>query len=999
MTQSMRLPKEGRINRLKPIKFRFNGKSYSGFEGDTLASALLANGVRLVGRSFKYHRPRGIMGSGPEDPNSMVQVRSGNLSTPNQKATQIELFEGLEAASVSCWPSVGFDLASVADLFSPILPAGFYYKTFMYPRKAWLFYEKWIRKAAGFGVAESECDTDRYDKINAWCDVLIVGGGPSGLAAALSSARAGARVIVAEDRSEFGGGFLRANDANQNKWLDDVLSELREYPEVRLFVRSTVVGYYDSNFLVMNERLTDHLSDKPFARARERIWRIRATQVILATGAIERPFVFGNNDLPGIMLASAVSEYIYRFRVKPGRHAVVFTNNDRAYQTALDLVEAGIDIKAIIDVRREISGSQLQKLQSRGIPIMLGATVTSAQGSKNLRGVRFAELNGKANEIVGKESTIACDLLVVSSGWSPTIHLHAQSGGKPRYDAEKVCFVPGQPVQNEQSVGAANGQFVVDAAIQEAFVAGTTAARKAGCSIAVESAQDIASGFESQEYKIQKMWVVPNDANGSLKQFVDFQNDTTVKDIKLAIKEGYRSIEHLKRYTLLGFGTDQGKLGNINGLAILAKELNQSIEETGTTTFRPLYTPVTFGAIAGREIGSEFFDPVRKTAMHVWHVREGAEFENVGQWKRPWYYPRGEETMNEAVNRECLAVRNGVGIIDASTLGKIEIIGPDVVAFLNLMYTNAWNSLTTGSCRYGLMLGEDGMVMDDGVTAKLGDNHYYMTTTTGGAAHVLSWMERWRQTEWPWMKVYFTSVTDQWAVISIAGPKAREILQRVAPELDASNDSFPFMTFRESPVAGIGARIFRVSFSGELAYEINVPANSGLHVWGQVFEAGRGFDITPYGTEAMHVLRAEKGYIIVGQETDASMTPQDLGMDWICSKKKDFLGKRSLARSDSIRKDRKQMVGLMTEDPNIVLPEGAQLVEEPSTSYPVPMIGHVTSSYWSPTLKRSIALGFVVGGHSRMGGLIYAAPMSGKTVPVSICSPVFYDPQGERQNV
>ena len=995
MTLPNRLPEGGRIDRSKQIAFRFDGKEYLGYKGDTVASALLANNVKQVARSFKYHRPRGIIGSGSEDPNALLQVGTGAHTTPNLRATQTEVYEGLEVFSVNCWPSPKNDALSVLGWFSALLPAGFYYKTFMYPKKFWSLYERFIRKAAGFGTAGDLPDPDRYEKVNAWCDVLVVGGGPAGLAAALAAAKSGARVILADEQSEFGGGLLRTKSEAQNSWLSNALEELKKFSDVRMLPRCTVTGYYDYNFLVMNERLTDHLAEKPDNQARERVWRVRTREVVLATGAIERPLVFGNNDLPGVMLASAVSVYLNRYAVRPGRKAVVFTNNDSVYQVAADMFDAGIEIAAIVDVRSEISRSQAEGLRQRGVPIILGSAVMKATGTKQVTGVRVCQLaSGRKTQ-----QKLRCDLLVMSGGWSPTIHLHSQSGGKNKFDAELACMVPVESVQNERSAGAANAQFELDEAIREGYKAGADAAGKSGKTQCDISEFETVSAETVSETPVSPLWAVQFSKPG-VKCFVDYQNDTTAADILLAVREGYRSVEHLKRYTALGFGTDQGKLGNINGMGILSQALHQDPNIVGTTTFRPMYTPVTFGALAGMEIGGELYEPVRKTSMHEWHVKNGAEFENVGQWKRPWFYPGDNESMQQAVNRECIAVRSAVGVLDASTLGKIEVYGPDATEFLNRIYTNSWDSLQIGSCRYGLMLGEDGMVMDDGVSAKLADNHYYMTTTTGGAAHVLSWMEQWQQTEWPELKVYFTSVTDHWAVISIAGPSSRELLNQVADNLDTNNEAFPFMTFREATCAGVPARIFRVSFSGELSYEINVPANYGAYVWGEVFRAGQEFGITPYGTEAMHVLRAEKGYIIVGQDTDGSMTPVDLGMNWIVSKKKDFIGKRSLYRSDCVREDRKQLVGLETENPNTVLPEGAQLVEAAnSRQYPIPMIGHVTSSYWSEALGRSIALAVVKGGLSRMGTRIFSRTMSDEVIPVVVRSPVFYDSEGRRQNV
>ncbi len=606
--------------------------------------------------------------------------------------------------------------------------------------------------------------------------------------------------------------------------------------------------------------------------------------------------------------------------------------------------------------------------------------------------MELCRLSADGREVLTQKGSFDCQVLAVSGGWNPTIHLHCQSGGRPQYDDSQACFIPGKSVQSERSAGSALGIFQLANCLRDGIDAGVHAVREAGYEPASIDIPYVSGASDSY---IEPMWDVPDGVlpGRGGRKFVDYQNDTTVADIALAAREGYRSIEHVKRYTALGFGTDQGKTGNINGLAILAEHLGQSIPATGTTTFRPNYTPVTFGAIAGRELGAVYFDPVRKTPMHHWHVAHGAVFEDVGQWKRPWYYPKAGETMESAVSRECLATRRGIGLLDASTLGKIEVRGRDSAEFLNRIYTNAWSKLEINRCRYGLMLGEDGMVMDDGVSSRLGDNHYYMTTTTGGAAHVLGWMERWHQTEWPELEVFFTSVTDRWAVASIAGPNSRALLGGLCSDIDLSAEAFPFMSLREGSVAGISARVFRISFSGELAFEINVSADDGATLWESLMEAGSEYDITPYGTETMHVLRAEKGYVIVGQDTDGSVTPADLGMDWIVSKTKDFIGKRSLVRSDMLRENRKQLVGLVTEQPQKVLPEGPQLVNEPSTDYPVPMTGHVTSSYYSPILGHSIALALVKGGHSRMGASVYAPTLDGQLIEAIITSPVFYDPE------
>ena len=1004
MSRSLRTSTGGVIRRTRPLAFTFNGKSYWGFEGDTLASALLANNVRTIHRSFKYHRPRGVMGSGAEEPNAIVQLGRGPKTTPNLRATQVELYDGLTARSVSGWPSVRFDIYALTGLLGRLLPAGFYYKTFMRPRFLWDWYERQIRKAAGLGRAPTEGDLDHYDKFNIHCDVLVVGGGPTGLMAALAAGRAGARVILADEQAEMGGSLLSSTGLIGGKkptdWITQVVSELTRMSEVILLPRSTVTGYYDHNFLVINERRTDHLEQPDPRFSRERIWRVRASQVVLATGAIERPLVFSNNDKPGVMLASAVSAYLIRYGVLPGRKIVFFTNNDSIYRTVLQVVNAGVEVVGVVDVRSNIHGELIEEVRSAGVSIFEEHVVVDVRGGANgLNMASIARVNRTLDEILNHKGELRCDVLAVSGGWNPVVHLHAQSGGKPVFDEECASFTPGPSVQRERSAGAGNGTFGFADCLREGMEVGRRTAKDAG--LTGEGIVDIPKVETTLEGSLNPIWVVPNglgEGRGG-KKFVDFQNDTTVADIRLAAREGYRSVEHVKRYTALGFGTDQGKLGNINGLAILAGVLGKKPGEIGTTTFRPNYTPVTFGAIAGREIGPAFFDPVRKTAVHEWHVARGAEFEDVGQWKRPWYYPLPGESINDAVQRECLATRESLGILDASTLGKIEIRGTDAAEFLNRIYTNSWLKLEIGRCRYGLMLGEDGMVMDDGVTSRIGKDHYLMTTTTGGAAHVLAWMERWLQTEWPHLKVYLTSVTDHWSVTSIAGPNSREVISRLCSDIDFSPDAFPFMSFHEGTVAGIPARVYRISFSGELAYEINVSANFGRSLWEAAMEAGQSFNITPYGTEAMHVLRAEKGYIIVGQDTDGSVTPGDLGMDWIVSTTKDFIGKRSLSRQDTRRENRKQLVGLTTIDPALVLPEGAQLLNEAATEFPAAMVGHVTSSYFSPALQHSIALALVKGGRSREGSVVYAQLMDGRVIAAKIGQARFYDVENQRQKM
>ncbi|MEJ2121941.1 MAG: sarcosine oxidase subunit alpha family protein [Alphaproteobacteria bacterium] len=991
--QPYRLAEGGRIDRSKPLRFTFNGAAYEGYAGDTLASALLANGVHLVGRSFKYHRPRGILSAGPEEPNALVQLETGAHTQPNIRATQIELYAGLLANSVNAWPSVGFDVGAVNSLFGHFFPAGFYYKTFMWPAGGWKLYEKMIRRAAGLGKAPTQADPDRYERMNAHCDVLVVGGGPAGLAAALAAGKTGARVMLLESDAELGGSLLgRPGEINGKPaldWIAATQKSLAGMDDVRILTRTNVTGYFDHNFLIACESVTDHLGpagSEPHL-PRLRLWRIRAKQVVLATGAFERAIGFKNNDRPGVMLAGAVGSYLHRYGVKPGESAVVFTNNDSAYATAAALARAGVTVTAV-DSRNE-AGPLADDAHDAGVNILSGHIVAEAGGSRRVGSVGIVPMDG------GRPRTIACDLVAMSGGWNPAVHLFSQAQGRLRWDEGHACFVPDKPAQATRVAGAANSAFALEAALTEGYAAGTAAAKDAG--IAKSSRKPKLTASADEAAPLAPLWSVPAEdgAAAERKHFLDFQNDVTVADVRLAAREGYRSVEHLKRYTTLGMGTDQGKLANISGLALLADQLDKPIEQVGTTTFRPPFTPLSFGAMGGRDRG-DFMDPARRTPMHQWHTENGAVFEDVGQWKRPFYYPHDGEGKDEAVARECLSARNALGVLDATTLGKIDLQGPDVSEFLNRVYTNAWSKLEIGRCRYGIMLDENGMVMDDGVTSRLGEHHYLMTTTTGNAARVLTWLENWLQTEWPELKVYANSVTEQYATASICGPQARALMEEITEGVDLSADAFPFMSWQPMTVAGIPARVYRISFTGELSYEINVPASYGMALWTALMTAGAKHGITPYGTETMHVLRAEKGYIIVGQDTDGTVTPQDLGMDWIVSKKKDFLGRRSFTRPDTSRVDRKQLVGLLTEDPRAVLPEGGQIVAERKSSPPMDMIGHVTSSYWSAALDRSIALALIRGGRERMSEQVHIPLLKGGTLTATVTGTVFYDKEGAR---
>ena len=1007
MSQVNRLAKGGRIDRSQALSFTFNGQTYQGFAGDSLAAALLANGVDIVGRSFKYSRPRGIVAAGAEEPNAVLQIGSSEAAQiPNVRATQQALYSGLVASSTNGWPSVNTDLMGIlGKVGGGMMPPGFYYKTFMYPQNLWMTYEKYIRKAAGLGRSPTEVDPDIYDQMNQHCDVLIVGAGPAGLAAALAAGRSGARVILADEQEEFGGSLLDTRETLDGKpaadWVAQAIAELQAMPEVTLLPRATVNGYHDHNFLTIHQRLTDHLGEvAPMGQARQRMHRVRAKRVVLASGAHERPLVYANNDVPGNMLAGAVSTYVRRYGVAPGQELVLSTNNDYAYRVVLDWLDAGRKVVAVADARSNPRGAWVEEARARGVRILTGSAVVEAHGSKRVTGARICAIDVKAHKVTSPGEVVDCDLIVSSGGYSPVVHLASHLGGRPEWREDILGFVPGpgNGIQQRIDAGAVNGVFALGDVLANGFEAGAKAAAEAGYKAVSGS---LPQAEARQEEPMLALFQVPHDKSTARapKQFVDLQNDVTAAGIELATREGFESVEHVKRYTALGFGTDQGKLGNINGLAIAARSMGISIVQMGTTMFRPNYTPVTFGAVAGRHCG-ELFDAKRYTAMQAWHLKNGAEFEDVGQWKRPWYFPKNGEDLYAAVARECLAVRNSVGILDASTLGKIDIQGPDAREFLNRVYTNAWTKLDVGKARYGLMCKEDGMVFDDGVTACLADNHFLMTTTTGGAARVLQWLELYHQTEWPELKVYFTSVTDHWATLTLSGPNSRKLLAEVT-DIDLSKDGFPFMTWKEGNVAGVPARVFRISFTGELSFEVNVQADYAMGVLEAIAAAGKKYNLTPYGTETMHVLRAEKGFIIVGQDTDASVTPDDLNMGWCVGRTKPFswIGKRGMNRDDCLREDRKQLVGLKPVNPNQVLPEGAQLVFDPKQSIPMQMVGHVTSSYMSAAMGYSFAMAVVKGGLKRMGERVFAPLADGSLIEAEICSSVFYDPKGDRQNV
>ncbi|WP_294901297.1 sarcosine oxidase subunit alpha family protein [Tatumella sp. UBA2305] len=1012
MKQINRLGSGGRIDRSRKLRFTFNGTEMEGYEGDTLASALLANGVDIVNRSFKYSRPRGIVAAGAEEPNAVVQL-GGHASeqVPNVRATQQALYEGLQARSTNGWPDVKHDMMGiVGKVGGRFMPPGFYYKTFMKPASMWKTYEKYIRKGAGLGKSPLGEDPDIYDHFNQHCDVLVIGAGPAGLMAALAAARSGVRVILADEQEEMGGSLLSSRELIDNKaaliWVKKTLETLSAMDNVQLLPRTTVTGYHDHNFLTLLERRTDHLGisaprTQAPRQARLRLHRVRTKRVVLASGAHERPLVYAGNDIPGNFVAGALSTYIRQYAVAPGNKLVLSTSNDYAYRAALDWIESGREVVAVVDSRPAPKGDLIRQVRARGVQVITSSAVIEVQGTERVRRALVAEIDTLLFRVVGKVTTLNCDTVASSGGYSPVIHLASHTGGRPEWQNNIQGFVP-PVVKGMLATGSANGIYSTGAVLQDGAFMGLQAALESG---GERIHSDVPQTSEGLEGESMPLYQVPHSKPTlrAPKQFVDLQNDVTAGSIELAIREGFESIEHIKRYTVMGFGTDQGKLGNINGMAIAARILGRTIPEVGTTVFRPNYTPVAFGAVGGRYCG-ELFQPERYTALHAWHVEHGAVFEDVGQWKRPHYFPKkinGQtETMHQAVIRECRAVREGVGILDASTLGKIDLQGPDVREFLERVYTNKWAKLPAGRVRYGLMCRDDGMVMDDGTTSCLGENHFLMTTSTGGAATVLEWLELWHQTEWPELKVLFNSVTDHWATISVSGPEARKLLAEVS-DIDLNRDEFKFMDWREGMVAGVPARVFRISFTGELSFEINVQANYAKHVWETLFRHGEKYNLTPYGTETMHVLRAEKGFIIAGQDTDGSMTPMDLGMQWCVANDKPFswIGKRSHQRPDTVRSNRKQLVGLKPKDPAVIPQEGAQIVSDPKHTIPAPMIGHVTSAYYSPTLDSGFALAVVMGGSQRLGETVYMAGSDGSMHPAEIVKSIFVDPKGERQNV
>ncbi len=970
--QVNRLSGGGSIDRSRTLNFSFDGKSYSGYQGDTLASALLANGEKIFGRSFKYHRPRGALSVGSDEPNALVELHDGDRREPNTCATTIELFDGLTAASQNRWPSLAFDVMSVNGLFSPVFVAGFYYKTFMWPKKGWLFYEHLIRHAAGLGTAATQPDPDHYQKMHGFCDVLVIGAGPSGLAAAIAAGSQGQRVYLIDENPLLGGSLrYDASDAAKSL-LAEQLAAVNTMPNVHVLNRTYAFGAYDHGLYGLIERVTDHITPGTTPNLpRQRFWKIRADLAIYATGSLERPIVFGNNDKPGVMLSSAIRAYANEYAVLPGRDVVLFTNNDSAYTTALELNSLGASV-SIVDSRP--SSNVSNTAASNGIVCHTNSVVADANGFQAVSSVTVTDTRH------GSSAKIKCDLLGMSGGWTPVLHLQCHKSARPVYDDSLVTLVPRDDFDGyARTVGSANAIWDLDSCVESGKLA-----------VNGQSSMSLRANSTACE----PLWQVKQSKH---KAFVDFQNDVTNKDIELAEREGYKSVEHLKRYTTLGMATDQGKSANLNGLALLAQAKGETIQTTGTTTYRPPYLPVALGAITGQSKAMHV-SPKRLTPMHGWHIENGAKMLTVGQWMRPWFYPENaDDVLGDAYIREAGHVREETGIIDVTTLGKIAVQGPDAAGFLHRLYSNGFEKLPVNKSRYGIMLREDGLPFDDGTVGRLAEDDFVITTTTANAAIVMVHMEKHAHVIWPALRVHLTSITEQWGTIALAGRNSRRILEKVVDGDAAnlvSNQALPFMGILQTTLNGVEARIFRISFSGELAYEINVPSHHGEAVWRTLMQAGEEFKLKPYGTEAMGALRIEKGHIIAA-ELDGRNSLNDLGFAKMASTKKDYIGRYYAQREAFHNLERPQFVGFIAKDPQQSLQIGAQITEFENFTTPCNTIGHVTSTTYSPALGHYIALGLVTNGRSRHGDTVYAQfALKNKKTAVTIVEPVFYDQAG-----
>ena len=991
-----RTPTGGRIRRDQRFSFGFDGKSLSAYGGDTVAAALLAHGIHLVGRSFKYHRPRGILAAGVEEPNALLTVGEGDRQEPNIAATVLEAHVGLITRTQNAWPSVGFDLMAVNSLLSPIFVAGFYYKTFMGPtRKAWMFYEHFIRMAAGLGVASQAPDPDRYDWHHVFTDVLVIGSGPAGLAAALGAARAGAEVTLVEQDFELGGSLLsQAVESAQGLWLARMLKDLKGTGKVRILTRATAFGLYDGSTVGVIERSAPGIADAAGGVPRQRLHIVRAASIVMACGAIERPLVFAGNDRPGVMLAGAVGTYVNRYGVMPGKRVLFATNNDAAYQHAVALSKAGAQVR-IADLRRQVRPAMLALASAAGVDVQAGSAVTQVRGAHRVSSCTLAAFDMSTGRVTGTAGQREVDLIAMSGGWTPSVHLTSHRGIKPVYRAELTSFVPGGFDRTHFGAGSMMGAQTLDQAIQGGWDAAQQAA--AVCGRSLTALKPKAPDEEDTHLGFSNVGPIAADKSAD-KAFVDFQNDVSVDDVDLAHLEGYQSVEHLKRYTTLGMGTDQGKTSNLNGLAVMAARRGLGMQELGTTTFRPPYTPATIGVLAGRSVGAHL-QPTRRTAMHDWHLAHGGVMMEAGLWKRPLWFTTHGATISEAYKAEMEIVREQVGIADVSTLGKIDVQGPDAAEFLNRVYVNGFAKLPVGKARYGFMLREDGIVMDDGTTSRLSETEFFMTTTTAQAGKVMSHLEFLLQVVWPELRVTVASVSDQWAAMSLAGPKARDVLRAAFAQVDVSDEAIPHMgvldTDLTDSMAGVRVRIIRLTFSGELAYEVYAPTHYGHAVWEHLMENGKPWNLRPYGLEALGSLRIEKGHV-VGSEMDGRTTLDDMGMGRLASKIKPFWGD-ALRRSEHLaRTDRPTLVGLEATGPDAA-PSIGSILFFADDAIKGHGRGHITSTTYSKSVGKSIGLGLLQGGTAHVGKeVIAASPVHGRRYRLRVVDPCFLDAAGER---
>ncbi|MBN3786547.1 sarcosine oxidase subunit alpha family protein [Burkholderia sp. Ac-20353] len=998
MKQLERVPVFGRPANepRRKVQFTFDGKTYEGLEGDTLAAALLANGVDTVGRSFKLHRPRGIMGSSVEEPNGLVQLESGEFDEPNVRSTMIPLYPGLRATSQNAWPNAQNDVLGILDRFAKMLPASFYYKSMIWPN--WHFYERFVRPIAGLGKAPRLPDAQNYQKRNIHCDLLIVGGGPAGLSAAVVAGNAGLRVILVDDREQFGGSLLaerfNVNGVSGERWVERTVAQLKQLPNVQLMPRTNVSGYYENNFLAAAQRVSNHLGPNgQKGRLRERLWRIRARAVILATGAIERPLVFANNDRAGIMLASAVRLYVNRFGVVPGSQAVIATNNDDAYRTAFDLHTIGVKSICVVDTRSKVSDELVRELKGRGIVHYVGYGIRDVVGKRRVKALKLSRHIGNGT-LAPDVTTIECDLVAMSSGWTPTIHLYSQAGGTLQYKEGIACLIPQSCVQSVSIIGAANGDFSLPECIEAGVKAAESAVAKLGAKLTSPSTIPQTHDAERESLRIEPYWYTTNTRTD--KQWLDFQYDVKVSDVELAMGENFRSVEHVKRYTTGGMSVDQGKSSNFNILAIMAELSGQPIVKVGTTRFRPPYQPVTIGTFVGGAVG-ELYSPWQTLPATSSHTAAKARYGEYG-WRRPDYYPRGHEDIVAATRREVLAVRSGVGMFDGSPLGKIEVKGPDAAKFLNRVYVNNLATLKPGLARYAMLTNDNGVLIDDGVIVRLAEDHYLVHATSAAVGRVFLLLEEYLQYDWPDLRVHINNVTSQWANVTVSGPKARLVLQQLDSDIDFSAESFPHMHFRSGKLANVPVRILRASFTGEVTYEISVGSRYGNALWDLIKKVGDAFGVTPYGIEALEVMRTEKGYLHVGADTDGNSNPLDVGWGKIIEKKtEDFIGKRSLQRPADKANGRLELVGLESVDPKIPLPVGGHFINGDNTNIPIKSDGYVTSACVSPMLNKAIGLGILRNGFSRLGEVV-TIYTRGKTISARVVPTAHFDPKGERLN-